>query len=90
MAGGEGGPNAGFIARAHKVFLVFGALYGAFLLLACIPYVQKQYVVYSLSDYTLADSVRLIYCHWIRVPLFPDYDHPEAYGLARTCQPSLH
>ena len=60
MAGGEGGPNAGFIARAHKVFLVFGALYGAFLLLACIPYVQKQYVLSVFLTSTLADFGRLM------------------------------
>ncbi|BEJ11907.1 hypothetical protein CspHIS471_0203670 [Cutaneotrichosporon sp. HIS471] len=54
------------LRRAQFIPLLIAGLYGIVLLLATVPWVQRE----------------LTYLHWIRFPFFPKYDTPHAYGLA--------
>ncbi|KIJ54815.1 hypothetical protein M422DRAFT_200744 [Sphaerobolus stellatus SS14] len=58
--------HATFIRRAHRFFIYFGGIYACFMVLLTIPTFQAH----------------LIYLHKLKWPLFPDFSHPEKYGLA--------
>ncbi|KAF9454841.1 alpha/beta-hydrolase [Macrolepiota fuliginosa MF-IS2] len=55
-----------WINKARRVLLVIGILYVGAVFLLCTPFVQRQ----------------ALYLHNIKIPLFPNFDLPEKYGLA--------
>ncbi|KAI0078220.1 alpha/beta-hydrolase [Panus rudis PR-1116 ss-1] len=58
--------NGGFLARAHQGFFYLGLAYCAFIGLVCVPSLQRI----------------VMYQHYFRLPLYPNFDTPETYGLA--------
>jgi len=66
MADQQPEQGGGFIISAQKFFLRLGIFYGICILALGIPFIQR-YVMYQ---------------HMVRSPLWPDFDKPEAYGLA--------
>ncbi|KAF8510077.1 Alpha/Beta hydrolase protein [Hysterangium stoloniferum] len=58
--------HAAYIKKAHRFLIWFGGIYALLVALLAVPFVQTH----------------LLYLHKARWPLFPDFAHPEKYGIA--------
>jgi abhydrolase domain-containing protein 12 len=83
------GPNKGYLRRAHSVFAVLGGLYLLIVILLSVPSLQTQlvitFLVFALHNqaHERNEPFSVLYMNHLRYPLFPKYDAPERYGLAR-------
>jgi len=83
------GPNTGYLRRAHSAFAVLGGLYLLIVIFLSVPFLQTQLVIpfLALALFKLTNErnepFSVLYMNHLRYPLFPKYDAPERYGLAR-------